>query len=132
FPGELKKSGKPDILGPKLREQQFPLSAWTVSQQVRDAWTGIISRTCVRRVFAGHFHSELHQVYVDRNWAMPLRDSYQYPPESFEKLLVCPPIAGKLQLQHEDQARGFRDVTIDGTSGDVTSTIVWFNSKTGK
>ncbi|MBV8075945.1 MAG: metallophosphoesterase [Planctomycetaceae bacterium] len=104
--------------------EKFPRSSWTVSDDVRDFWVGILKRPEVRRVFAGHLHSADRWTYQDLNWS---RDP-SYDPVSFEKLMVCPPLAVKNQVGEGERARGFRDVRIDGKNGNLWSEVVWLES----
>jgi hypothetical protein len=99
------------------------LSAWTVTENVRQSWATLIqekdSRLNCR--FAGHFHTYLRSKYGD-NPVLVLS------PDPTKRLLICPPIAIKQQLKERVQGRGYRTVVVDGASGEVNSEIVWYSS----
>ena len=105
--------------------REFPRSAWIVKRDTRNTWEGIIEEDYVKRVFAGHFHSDDRRAYHNLN--LTRKDIYKYKQSSFDKMLICPPIAVKNQVGAGEDARGFRDVTVDGETGNVSSEIVWLN-----
>jgi hypothetical protein len=102
-----------------LENPNMPLSAWTVTHRVIEEWKKVVADPRVKGLFAGHFHT-------------PLRYKYETAPQvgvpgTDAKIYICPPIARKRQEKECVQARGFRDVCIDGDSGDVKSDrIVWY------
>src|ERR1043166_8071452 len=114
----LKKQADRGKLG-----KDWPLSAWTVTDQVREDWDGIVRDDRVRGLFAGHFHTGNRSVYQGFGWVQ----NPEKVTASLKKLLIAPPIANKYQDKYSRQARGYREVAIDCELGRVSWTsIVWY------
>ena len=99
-----------------------PLSAWTVVPEVRKNWNEIVAKEKVKGLFAAHFHSWKHDSYDGLAWVK----NREYAAASLPKLYVCPPVASKKQEKEPEQARGFREVSIDCDTGSITSNIIWY------
>jgi hypothetical protein len=97
-------------------------AAWNVDPATHNVWTTFVNRPQVKRVFAGHFHSADRWRYTDLNWTRKGPGL----PIGLEKLQVCPPLAIKFQVGSKETARGFRDVSVYGDTGQVASEIVWY------
>jgi hypothetical protein len=109
--------------------KEFPLSAWTVTNTVRNAWNDIITNSYVRGLFAGHFHSPVRSVYDSFSW---LHDPSKST-NSLGKLVIAPPLAIKRQEGARPAARGFREVAYDSTSGSLLfAKIVWLQGSAGR
>lgn len=108
--------------------KDFPYSAWTVAPDVRSKWNEVVRDERVKGLFAGHFHSADRAVYQNFKW---VRDP-NYLSGSLLKLSVCPPLASKKQEGAPVQARGFREVSVDCDSGEIKSTIFWYDRNRGE
>ena len=110
----------PDIDDPHRKDP-----AWLVEDSIRGFWEQIVKAPHVKRVFAGHLHAPDRSMYLNLDWAR--NSKIKRPDENMNKLLVCPPIAVKYQMNQPEEARGFREVLVDTQTGDVESKIVWLN-----
>ncbi|MEN3370434.1 MAG: hypothetical protein V7609_2577 [Verrucomicrobiota bacterium] len=119
-------SNHPDFTKRQTRRgefgKEFMLSAWTVAPEVRSEWNKIVEKEKVKGLFAGHFHSWKRESYDGFDW---VKDR-AYVSASLPKLRVCPPVASKKQEKEPEQARGFREVSVDCESGQIKSEIFWY------
>jgi hypothetical protein len=104
---------------PKAREayadNPYPDSSWFVDKEIQKLWKDkVVKNTKVHGLFAGHLHDWRQETYSG----------------SLAKLYVCPPLAIKRQDKTLSQARGFQEVSIDG-SGRISRTILWYNPAEG-
>ncbi len=100
---------------PKAREayadNPYPDSSWFVDKDIQKLWKDkVVKNTKVRGLFAGHLHDWRQETYSG----------------SLSKLYICPPLAIKRQDKTPSQARGFQEVSIDG-SGRISRVILWYN-----
>jgi hypothetical protein len=108
-------------------DKDYPFSAWTVENEVREQWNKLADDPSVKGLFAGHFHSNRCEAYTGMGWLK----GTNYAAGSVTKLRICPSLASKKQEKFTVQARGFRDVSIDCSSGQITSNIFWYEKKAG-
>jgi hypothetical protein len=102
----------------------YPFSSWFVDKDVHDEWKKkVVNDQRVRGLFAGHYHDWRRDTYLSNRWMQ----TSDYSSGSLSKLYVCPPLAIKRQRESESQARGFQEVTIDGT-GRIVTRIFWFSA----
>lgn len=101
-----------------LAAPPYEYSAWTVTAKVRERWRQVVDDPRVKGLFAGHFH------YFGRDAYEWDRSQPQLLTGSAAKLFVAPPVSGKYQRGYIPNARGFREVAIEG--GKFTKNkIVW-------
>jgi hypothetical protein len=102
----------------------YPSSSVFVDKDVHEAWKNqVVNNERVRGLFAGHYHDWRRSTYLDYHWLQTV----DYLSGSLSKLYISPPLAVKRQQDKPPQARGFQEVTIDGTGG-VDRRIWWFDS----
>lgn len=101
----------------------YPSSSWFVDKDVHEAWKKlVVDNEKVRGLFAGHYHDWRRDTYLGYHWLQ----TTEYPSGSLSKLYIAPPLAIKRQPK-QSQARGFQEITIDGT-GTIGREIWWLNS----
>lgn len=114
----------------KLRKDKNPFNvgdevyrAWTVSNDVRVAWSNVTANPKVKALIAGHFHSDNAICYSNFDW-LKNTDYGAVTSLNPQKLFIAPPISVKFQTG-PIQARGFRTFSISN-NGDITSQVVWY------
>ena len=90
--------------------RSFSKSSWFVHKDVRRAWNEVVEKDEVKGLFAGHFHDWRRGTYQNYHWT-----TLDYSSKNLWKLYICPPLSVKLQGDQPSQARGFQEVSIDGT-----------------
>lgn len=102
----------------ELAAPPYQYSGWTVTPKVRERWQKVFDDPRVKGLFAGHFHFFGRDAY---EWD---RSNPALLTGSAAKLYVAPPMSGKYQQGYIPNARGFREVAIEG--GKFTKNkIVW-------
>lgn len=120
-------SGSTSLAGRSLSQSdQYFFSSWFVDGCVRERWTKVVMNPKVRGLFAGHFHDWRRETYQDYRW----NNTPNYLGGSLSKQYVSPPLAVKRQNGQPSQARGFQEVSIDGT-GRVSANIFWYDADSG-
>jgi 3',5'-cyclic AMP phosphodiesterase CpdA len=120
----------PNVYDPHDNPQGNRVLTWWVHDSVRDDWGPIVKATYVKGVFAGHLHDFNRKKYECLDWTR--NPPVNCPAANLDKLLICPPIAVKYQMDKEQgqRARGFRDVHIDTKTGEIIkskSEIAWLD-----
>lgn len=110
---------KPKIPG---NQTKHLYSAWLLPDQTRTKWDALVSKESVKTLFAGHFHSQTREHYL--NPAGYQTEDYK----NLEKYNVAPPISIKNQTveSNVNQARGFSIVTLKKDGGRKV-TFFWSN-----
>lgn len=113
-----------DTIGKRqaYKNNPYPYSSWFVDRLVHDEWKTVVGNPRIRGLFAGHYHDWRRDTYMSHHWMQ----TGDYLSGSLSKLYICPPLAIKRQGDTPSQARGFQEVTIDGT-GRVVTKILWLN-----
>jgi hypothetical protein len=95
-------------------------SAWLVRDDFRARWDALTSKSSIKNLLAGHFHSYERDVYLDPS----IWQTQAY--KNIEKYRVAPPISIKNQKvsRENKQARGFNLVNIN-QDGSRTGNIYW-------
>ncbi len=114
---------------PKMAEDFYPYSAWTVPTEIRKMWEAIVTNTSyntkIKGLFAGHFHDHNKSHYKNFDWLKETR----YKPEIINKMYIAPSISIKNQTDHQpkNRARGGQIVNIDA-EGNVKIKHFWIKN----
>jgi hypothetical protein len=108
----------------KYKDNPYLYSSWFVDKEIHELWKQqVIQQSKVRGLFAGHYHDGNRDTYTSYHWM----NTANYLSGSLSKLFIAPPIAVKRQADLPSQARGFQEVSVDGT-GRVANNIFWYNA----